>query len=90
MEIAKLKNKLKDCQPYHIEKDLIPQLYFKEDKDNTYYWIFFYAYVRKLNTTSIGVRCGYERHTIARKLTYIVKTNKTLINEFFNKIVPNI
>ena len=90
MQVTEIKNKLRECQPYHIEHNLIPKLYFKEDKNNCYYWIFFYAYVRQLNETSIGVRVGYERHTISRKLSFIIKSNISLIKEFLNIFVPKI
>lgn len=53
--------KLKKCQPYFIEHDLLPKIYFKEDKNNTEYWIFFYSFIRRLSDEAIGARLGYSR-----------------------------
>lgn len=77
-----LRSRLKDCQPYFIEKDLLPKLYFKEDENNTEYWIFRYSFITRLNTLAIGVRLGYTRQHILTKLKQIIKANKSLIENF--------
>ena len=33
MEAKIIRNKLKKCQPYFVEKELLPLMYFKEDKN---------------------------------------------------------
>lgn len=83
-----LRNDLKECQPYLIEKYLIPKMYFQEDADNTEYWIFRYTFINRLTTLSIGVRLGYTRQTVLIKLKKILKYNSTIIKEFLNKQFP--
>lgn len=80
--MGNLRNSLKECQPYHIEKDLIPKMYFQEDADNTEYWIFRYTFVNRLTTLAIGVRLGYSRQNILVRLKKILKYNTTVINNF--------
>lgn len=82
--MRELRNRLKQEQSYLIEKDLIPKLYFKEDKENTEYWVFFYAFVRKLTDLSISVRLGYSQQAISKKVHKILKNNKTLIETFLD------
>lgn len=82
--------KLHNCEPYFIQYDLIPKLYFKEDKEEIEYWIFFYHFIRQLNYRAIGVRLGYDHSTIAYKLKKILTTNKTLIEEFILQRNSNI
>lgn len=80
-----LRNKLKDCQPYFIEKELLPSLYFKEDENDTEYWIFKYSFITRLSTLAIGVRLGYSRQHILVKLKQIIKANKSLIEKFLQE-----
>lgn len=80
-----LRNRLKDCQPYFIEKDLLPILYFKEDENNTEYWIFKYSFITRLSTLAIGVRLGYTRQHILNKLKQIIKANQALIENFLQE-----
>ena len=77
-----LRNKLRECEPYFIEYNLLPKLYFREDNQETEYWIFFYYFIRKLNYRAIGVRLGYDHSTIAYKMNRILQTNNTIIEEF--------
>lgn len=77
-----LRNNLKECEPYFIQYELLQNLYFKEDKKQTEYWIFFYYFVRQLNYRAIGVRLGYDHSTIAYKMNNILKKNRTIIEEF--------
>lgn len=80
-----LRNKLKDCQPYFIEKELLPNLYFKEDENDTEYWIFKYSFITRLSTLATGVRLGYSRQHILVKLKKIIKANKALIEDFLQR-----
>ena len=82
MEITRIKNKLKKCQPYFIEKDLLPNMYFKEDMEEKEYWAFKYAFIRKLSDVSIGVRLGYTSQNIYYILKNIIKANKEVIEQF--------
>lgn len=81
-----IKYKLKRCQPFFIEKELIPNLYFKESEKDLQYWIFFYSFVRRLSDEAISIRVEtYSRVSINKKLTYIIETNKSLIEDFLSK-----
>lgn len=82
MEITEIKNKLKKCQPYFIEKDLLPKLYFKEDIEEKEYWTFKYAFIRRLTDVSIGVRLGYTKQNIHYIIKNILQANYTLIDDF--------
>ena len=73
---------LRKIQPYFVEYNLIPKLYFKEDKDKIDYWVFFYHFIRKLNYRAIGARLGFDHSTIAYKMTNILKNNQKLIEDF--------
>lgn len=84
--MKKIKTKLKHSQPYFIERDLLPKLYFKEDEKDTEYWIFKYYFIRDLSELSIGIRLDYTRETINYKLKNILKRNHALIEEFLNNI----
>ena len=77
-----IKNKLKKCQSYFIEKDLMPKLYLKDDNDIEY-WIFFYSFVRKLSDKAIGIRLGYyTSQAINKRCTKIINNNKAIITDF--------
>ena len=82
MEITQIKNKLKKCQPYFIEKDLLPQLYFKEDIEEKEYWVFKYAFIRRLSDVSIGVRLGYTKQNIHYIIKNILQANYSIIENF--------
>lgn len=82
MEIIKLKNKLKKCQPYFIEKDLLPKMYFKEDAQEKEYWVFVYAFIRRLSDVSISIRLGYTNQNIHYIIKNILKANYFLIENF--------
>ena len=77
-----LRAKLKKCQPYFIERDLLPKLYFKEDENNTEFWIFKYAFIRRLTDVSIGIRLGCTKQNIHYKIKGILQSNQSLIEEF--------
>lgn len=89
-EILWAKNKLKKSEPFLIERDLLPKLYFKEEKfcefngeeKDLEYWIFYYTFIRKLTQTSIGVRLNYSQQNINLRLQKIIKNNFYLINNF--------
>ena len=86
-----LRKRLKECEPYFIEHELLPRLYLKEDIKETEYWVFFYHFIRKLNYRAIGVRLSYDHSTIAYKINNILKTNNTIIEEFIlNKKSTNL
>lgn len=82
MEITEIKSKLKKCQPYFIEKDLLPQLYFKEDIEEKEYWIFVYAFIRRLSDVSIGIRLGYTNQNIHYIIKNIISSNYSIIEKF--------
>ena len=82
MEITQIKNKLKKCQPYFIEKDLLPQLYFREDIEEKEYWVFKYAFIRRLSDVSIGVRLGYTKQNIHYIIKKILQANYSIIENF--------
>lgn len=80
-----IRTKLKELEPRFIEKNVLPEMYFKEDENSTEYWIFFYRYVRQLSDLAIGVRLGYERKTIYNKTLKIIKNNLSTISQFLHK-----
>ena len=93
MDVIEIKNRLKKCQPYHIEKDLLPKLYLKKDeceslvdcygnKRETEYWIFKYIFILHTNELNIAIRLNYSQQTISYKLQKILERNKTLIENF--------
>lgn len=82
MEITQIRNKLKKCQSYFIEKDLLPQLYFKEDIEEKEYWVFKYAFIRRLSDVSIGVRLGYTKQNIHYIIKKILQANYSIIENF--------
>lgn len=92
MEAKEVRNKLKKCQPYLIQRDLLPNLFFKEEdndlldeygnKKETEYWIFFYAFVRQLTDSAIGIRLGYTPQGINKRIIKIIKNNYCLIENF--------
>ena len=77
--------KLKDCEPYFIEHELLPKMYFRESENNTEYWIFFYCFIRKLSDEAIGIRLGYSRQHILNLTKKILKANKTMVLDFIEK-----
>jgi hypothetical protein len=82
MELKDLKNKLKKCQPYFIEKELLPCLYFSEEQYDKEYWTFVYAFLRRLSDTAISIRLGYTSANIHYIIKNILKTNKYIIETF--------
>lgn len=82
MEITEIKSKLKKCQPYFIEKDLLPKLYFKEDIEEKEYWTFKYAFIRRLTDVSIGVRLGYTKQNVHYIIKNILQANYSIIKDF--------
>jgi hypothetical protein len=83
-----LRTELKRCQPYFIEKELLPKLYFKEDEKNTEYWVFKYSFITRISDEAIGVRLGYTRQHIYCITKNILQANKCLVTNFletFNK-----
>ena len=83
-ENISIRRSLRECEPYFIEFELIPQIYFNDNdnEEKTNYWVFFYYFVRKLSYLAIGVRLGYRENTIHYKLKNILKANKTIIQNF--------
>lgn len=77
-----LRSRLKNCQPYWIEKELLPNLYFVPSENDIEYWIFKYYFVTRLNTLAIGVRVGYTRQHVLSKLKDIIRNNEELIKQF--------
>lgn len=81
--IKDLRIRLKRCEPYLIERDLLPKLYFKEDNRDTEKWIFKYAFIYKHTDETISIRLDYySRQAINRKMQHILESNRTLIEEF--------
>lgn len=77
--------RLKHCEPYFIEHELLPLMYFRESENKTEYWIFFYSFIRRLSDEAIGVRLGYSRQQILNKTKAILKFNLTMIQNFLQK-----
>lgn len=84
--MKEIRIKLKKCQPYFIERDLLSKLYFKEDEKDTEYWIFKYSFINKLSDKSIGIRLDYDETTIYRKALKIIKNNHALIKFFLENL----
>ncbi len=82
--IKELRKQLKHSEPYQIRDKLLPILYFKDDDNDTEYWIFYYSFITRLNDTAIGVRLGYDRHQIYRMTIKILENNYTAITDFLN------
>lgn len=87
-----IRTKLKKCQPYFIEKELLPNLYFKEEdcdlvdeygrKREVERWIMFYSLIRKLSDKAIGIRLGFEGNTIYKRTLKIIERNLNVIEDF--------
>lgn len=87
-----IRARLKKCQPYFIEKELLPNLYFKEEecdllddygnKRDVEYWIVKYAFMRKLSDEAIGMRLGFESLAIYRRTLKLIERNLAIIEEF--------
>ena len=84
MDIKTIKIKLKKCQPYFIEKDVLPTLYFNEEKLEQEKWVFTYSFIRKLSDVSIGVRLGYTSQNIHYITKCIILLNKNIIENFIS------
>jgi len=84
--MREIKSKLKQCQPYFIERDLLPKLYFKEDDKKTEFWIFKYYFITQLSELCISIRLDFSRPTINYKLQKILNRNHALIEEFLANI----
>ena len=93
METTEIRNKLKKCQPYFIERDLLPKLYFKQepceeildsygDKKDIEYWIFKYIFIFHAYEQNIAIRLNYSQQNISHRLHRIIERNKTIIEEF--------
>lgn len=82
--MKEIRTKLKKCQPYFIERDLLPKLYFREDENNTEYWIFKYYFITQLTQLSISIRLDYSKQNINYLLHRILKRNHALIEEFLD------
>lgn len=93
-----IRTRLKKCQPYFIEKELIDNLYYKEEdcelidcngnKRELERWIIFYSFIRKLSDDAIGIRFGFEGNTIYKKTLKIIERNLNIIEQFL--IVHNL
>lgn len=87
--------RLKKCQPYFIEKELLPNLYFKEEdcdlldnygnKRDVEYWIIKYVFIRNLSDEAVGIRLGYDRQQIYRRTLKIIERNLNFIENFLQK-----
>lgn len=90
-----IRTRLKKCQPYFIEKELLPNLYFKEEecdildangnKRDIEYWIIKYSFLRRLSDEAIGIRLGFDRHQIYRRTIKIIERNLNFIENFLQK-----
>lgn len=80
--MREIKNRLKKCQPYFIEKDLFPKLYFNEERLEQEKWIFKYSFIRHLTDVSISIRLGYTRQNIHYIIKNILRSNQAIIEEF--------
>lgn len=78
-----LRSNLRKCQPYFIEKDLMPQLYLKEDEKKTEHWIFKYYFCYHLPDITIAMRTDlYTRSVVTRRLNKILERNRAIIENF--------
>lgn len=84
--MKKYRTILKNTEPYYIERDLFDKLFFMEDEKDTEYWIFKYAFLRRLSDEAIGIRLDYDTTTIYRKTLKIIKNNYRLIKEFLDNL----
>lgn len=78
-KLNKIRILLKNVEPYKIEQELYPNLFYKTEIDK---WIFFYSFCRRLNDISIGYRVGLERSQVYRRTITIIKDNLTCIIKF--------
>lgn len=85
MNTKEIRSKLKNYQPYYIEKELMPFLYYKEATKELEYWVFLYSFVRKLSDEAIGVRLGYNRKSVYNMALRIIENNLDLIVKFLHK-----
>lgn len=99
MKPIELKRALAKCQPYFIEKELLPRMYFREEmneritdcygnKKDVEYWIFYYTFIRRLTQTCIGVRLDFSQQNIHKRLMSILKANSFLIENFLKSYAP--
>ena len=83
------RTRLKKCQPYFIEKELIDKLYLSDEVNaegqKIEYWIFFFAFIRRLSDTAIGIRLGYTRQGIFLRTNKIIEKNLYLIEKFLKE-----
>lgn len=79
IEAKKIRALLKKSEPYHIEKELLPNIYLFND---TEYWIFFYSFCKRMNDITIGIRLGLDRSQVYRRTLKIIKNNKTILLSF--------
>lgn len=80
-EQKKIRAKLKKSEPYRIEKELLPELFFKNETEQ---WIFFYAFCRRLSDEAIGVRVYLDKTNVYRKELQIIKNNLSKITHFLD------
>ena len=76
-----IRTKLKKSEPYRIEKELLPKLFFKNETEQ---FIFFYAFYRRLNEEAIGVRVHLDKTIVYRKELQIIKNNLSTITHFLD------
>ena len=74
-----IRAKLKKSEPYRIEKELLPELFFKDENEQ---WIFFYAFCRRLSDEAIGIRVYLDKTDVYRKELQIIENNLSKITHF--------
>lgn len=83
MDAKEIRKRLKKSQPSLIRQYLIPELWFKEDGNETEYWVFYYAFYNRFSDKMISDRIGYykDRHIYNISLQ-IIENNLLLISNF--------
>lgn len=85
MDAKQIRKILKEAEPALIKMDLLPEMWFKKDEQETEYWIFFYSFCYRFSDDMISQRLGYyTKKQIYNKTLKIIQNNYTLISRFLH------